>query len=985
MPIRSITCFFILFSLCTVFAKDLGPDISVYDGEELKWEDGAYGYHVMFKSLLELNTESSNIICKDETVGSTYSLDPSHIPTDALVERAFLIWSGAVPFAEIGEPTDSEVTLSFISEDGKITEDQTITGKKAYKVSEAEGFEFDAFTATDDPTHSYFTYRVDITDFFKSIHDKGRELGLEFDGYSLYGNYTMKDLKCASDESYLNSTSMVSGWSIIMIYISKEISPKKIYLYDGFKAYWYEENEINVTGFEFPTDPEVRITLATHEGDPNLVSVYENDDVTLAGPEGMQVQGDNLNWLLMYNDCNPEAYKTDGMTQINYIETFNSVSSVYGWADTEPTCIGGIPPVWEYGKIEYAMDVDTFVMDSEIVGEYAAHFNKGGMYLNLRIGANQDSIITNFMIVSVDTKHPTFDIPDQPELVACTPANIPVDPENPDSKWCDNGLPHTFAIRIQNWGDDVMPLISVKNSIPVGMEYVAGSTEYATEFTTVKDKKVAKQWIKIPDNAGVFPLIDGFKVADNMDFCGADSDYLVCEDLVMVRFRARVKDETQKNAVIENVASIDTTGFPTYKTNLGLPVKLKLATTGCVSNPAMIDFSDCGGTKGPETCTDDSDCDEDLCCYKKEGELEGFCQVTPCSPRPLTCRNDYSVSTGNRNLSDDVIFITSVLNLVMGEIIVLPSISDSCTLKFQKFDVNVKLDDEFVEINNPKLYFDKNNNGVVDYTASQESPFAYGKFNKEKGLIEFYTFSSNYFDARYLNSILLVADIGYKDGENISKTASFTPSIQTGGITIVDDGEPEITGLPVSFSKFQIPPDDTFVITKGESDYILSGDLYHGEYESADILQFKAFSKGSDDRIKSITFTIPEESNAEFGDEISFLSLYLDSDKNGFGDEEIIRTEKTDAGKSHKFLLDIPVTDSVPKYFTVKSDIDLFNGDHFQIQISDIEIESDKEILGLPVNSKEYSYTCDPAYEDCHRFGTHSCFIPFIGCSALIL
>ncbi|HNW16861.1 MAG TPA: hypothetical protein PKM15_09175, partial [bacterium] len=182
-------CTLLVFLSFFVSAKDFGPDVSVYNGEELKWEDGAYGYHVMFKSLLEnLQADSGNPqadTCMDEGAGSTYALDPSLIPADALIERAFLVWSGAVPIADKDDLTDNEVSLSFVSEDGRISENQVIKGKKAYKVSEAEGFEFDAFTATDDPTHSYFTYRVDITDFFKSIHDKGRELGLEYDGYSL--------------------------------------------------------------------------------------------------------------------------------------------------------------------------------------------------------------------------------------------------------------------------------------------------------------------------------------------------------------------------------------------------------------------------------------------------------------------------------------------------------------------------------------------------------------------------------------------------------------------------------------------------------------------------------------------------------------------------------------------------------------------------------------------------------------------------------
>ena len=75
------------------------------------------------------------------------------------------------------------------------------------------------------------------------------------------------------------------------------------------------------------------------------------------------------------------------------------------------------------------------------------------------------------------------------------------------------------------------------------MEYVPGSTEYATEFKVDNNKQIAKKWIPIPDNGG-FPLESGFKVADTMDFCDAGSDYLSCSDLIMVRFKAKVKSGT---------------------------------------------------------------------------------------------------------------------------------------------------------------------------------------------------------------------------------------------------------------------------------------------------------------------------------------------------------------------------------------------------------------------------------------------------------
>ena len=59
-------------------AKEIGPSVSVYRDQDLKWEDGAFGYHVMFKSLLENKVQDAKSenpqgdTCK---ASSTYTLD----------------------------------------------------------------------------------------------------------------------------------------------------------------------------------------------------------------------------------------------------------------------------------------------------------------------------------------------------------------------------------------------------------------------------------------------------------------------------------------------------------------------------------------------------------------------------------------------------------------------------------------------------------------------------------------------------------------------------------------------------------------------------------------------------------------------------------------------------------------------------------------------------------------------------------------------
>jgi len=935
----------------------LGPDPSVYRGKELKWEDGAYGYHVMFKSLLEStapNPENPQANkCIDPAKGSTYRLDSSHVPQDAYIHEAYLVWAGAVRTTKINDPTDYEVNFSYVSDDGRISENQIIKGKKGYRITESEGFEFEAYRCPDTPAHSFFTYRVDVTDYFKSIHEKGRALEVGYDGFSLYGNYTLSNLECTDEPSYATPTELVSGWMVVLVYTSIEISPKKLYLYNGFKPYWHEETEINVTGFEFPTDPEVRLTLAVFEGDANRVSLTNPKGGQLI-PEGLQVQGDQYGWLLISDKCNPEAFETDGFTTLYYTEIFNSVSSVYGWADEEPTCIGGIPPMYNFDEMEWGIDVDTFVMDSSKDGAYAAHFNRGGQRIGLKIGANQDMIITNFLMVSVDTKAPTFDIPGQPEKVVCSPANDP-------ARWCESGE-HTFAIRVQNWGDDLTGRVTVRDKLPSNMTYVPGSTEYATEFEVKSGHKIAKSWIPVPDNGG-FPLESGIRVKDTMEFCPPGSDYLSCEEFVIVRFRATVNKTTPKHAVIENVAGIETPGFSAYNTNLGIPVKLTYAPAGCVSNSEMIDLDLCGGKAGIK-CTDNDQCGEYEICDKESGE----CVADPKFER---CKDsDISVELGKNSPSNDTIFIQPQSDLILGQLEIKNNSGKDCYFNLSSVKLKVKIDDSNIILSNYRLVIDTNNNGIVD---GGESSIAQVD-SISGGLVDLTSndLSKNRLLGNKLNNVLFVADVGYKEGQSVSANSTFTPSIDAGGVIIADSGKPKVSGLPVTFSKFQIEPDNGFIMTKGLKDPpVPPKNEMNG---TKDVLQMRAVSKGVDDKINRITVSIAKADLASFGSEITSLAIYEDTDNDGKGDVKIASVTATDTTQRHVFNnLNIEMTADEEKFFTLRAGLNLSDGSTMQMRITTVDIESKRTVLGVPLSTKEYKYDCDPLFEDCGGIDPCTC------------
>ena len=952
IPVLVILVFLLPFA---AGAKAIGPSVSKYRGTELKWEEGAYGYHVMFKSLLENREPDADPndpqadSCK---TSSTYELGASHIPADAVIEDAYLAWTAAQPAAKKDSTTDSEVTLSFVSSDGLISETQTVKGKKAYKISEAGtvDFEFDAFRDSENTNKNWYTYRVKILDFFKSIQEKGRAGAVEGSafnyGSSLLGSYTLSDLECTEDSVYKDSAEMVADWSIVLIYSSVKNGPKKIYMYDGFKAYRHELSEINVTGFEFPADPEVRITLASHEGDPGIVTL-DNEPLV---KEGIQVQGESTEWLFLYNDCNPQAW-ADEEQNVGYTEIFNSISSVYGYEGNDLKCIGGTPPALDYEEIEYGMDVDTFVINTASDSAFAPHFRKGGDKMSLRIGANQDSVITNYMIVSVDTKASRFDIPGRHEKVACTPANK-FDDDALEGKWCRNGLEHTFALRVQNWGTDTTGAVTVVDAIPAGMEYVPGSTEYATSFKVEKGKKIAARWTPVPD-AGGFPLEKGFKVADSLNFCPEGSDYLACDDLIVVRFRAKVKSDTPKNQIIENTATYKSAGLNDYRTNIGIPVKLRMASAGCVNSQDEVDLSDCGGADAA-ACGKNEDCPDGYVCDSVSGECIDDPSLVRCSNSLVTA------AIGRNSLNNAVTLIASPqTDLVIGQL-ELTGNGEKCYFNLDQIKLKININDPNIIISGLRMYNDVNGNGIVDegdilLSSADELLSGYAVFlasNPENRL---------WSDRK--NNIIFSLNARYKEDSPISNSAFFTPAIERDdGILMSDDGKPSVEGLPIDFSKFQFEPDKGFIVTKGMHDPEVPARSEINTFR--DILQIRVKANGANETIKKMTVKVPKNTFVNFGEGIMKLAVYEDSDNDGRGDKVLASATEFKNMREHQFTLKFDVPENTEKYLTIKAGLALSDGDTAQIQISGIVV-NELDVFGLPVDSRPYEYICKPDLEEC--------------------
>ena len=586
-------------------AKELGPDVSTYEEEELKWENGNYGYHVMFKTLLENNkTEiyDNNIAdsCVDQTIGSTYRLGIDNLPPDAHVKKAFLVWAGSQPQANLQGWTDNAVQLDFSSKFGLISESREISTELFYVIGGPSGFIFDSFfdrTESENNTYlGFFTYRVDVTDFFSSISKQGTEMGLEYSGFAYYGDYTVSDLNCDGAPVYANYSQLVSGWALIIIYTSDQIKPQNIYIFDGFSNYYLEESTISLSGIDMPPTPKIKATFIFHEGD-TFDPWIENEDGDPVPMEGLFIKGEG-DWYSLKNECNPLRNTVVDNTKISYNDVFNSISSQYGWDTATPECIGGDPENPDVKKIEYAMDVDTFILDPSKDHGFLSSFKNGSDHFDIKISANKDNTFSNMMILAYEPEGNWFDIPEKSEVISCTPASNGKD-------WCSD-LEHTAAIKIQNWGERAAQTVSVKASYDELAKYVPNSTEYAVEFKEVDGNLIAKEWIPVPDlGDGEFPLLENVKVADKLEPCIHFGSHNSNCDTVILRYRFNVHPAIEYYQVLDHEFLISSKQVEYYTVGKVMPGHYG----ACVETQEEVDLTLCGGT--PEDLIDDDTVPDD--------------------------------------------------------------------------------------------------------------------------------------------------------------------------------------------------------------------------------------------------------------------------------------------------------------------------------------------------------------------------------------
>ncbi len=959
----------------------IGPDVSVdKDGNPLKWEEGSRDYFVMFKSLLLNNNRTEctpglgttcNLgddqpgnpqadACVDEATGTTFTLEASHIPQDAHVIRAFLIWTGATPDGQFDQPADNTVHLKFTNADNSITVEKDVVAD-AHHLTDPKTFEFEGLDlaniaknglgqpfkactsdtdCTDDPQmgegwqclqsaefggkycgqrNGIFTYRVDITDFFDEIHKKSNDAGNRFDGLGLLGDYNVSGLTCVASPSYVATSGLVGGWTILFVYTSEEISPKKIYIYNGFINYQFKEQDINVQGFTLPDEAELRLTLHVLEGDPGLVSTTQPTPAETLMLSGASTQ----DWLPLFNDCNPPMN--------GYTEMYNSISSMYGWNDDTVSCIGDYS---NKDSLEYAMDVDTIILNAKDA-PFNDHLKKGDHNFWLKISANQDQIYTNYLVLSVDTKAPKFDIPNAREKDVCTCST------EPDSICFDR--PFLYTINIQNWGEQKAFGVTLQDTLPSEVTYIPGTTEKRV----TKDGKTGA-WEKVPDaSGGGFPFATAAPIADELYYCDKSSN--TCQDSVMVRFKVKPKSGLPKQAVISNTAFIsDNTGVA-YQSNTSVPLRLREGNCPPISDCPEPPLSECGGNA--VECSKNEDCGDGEVC--KDGQC-----VLDESMLSETLSFSWQAGAKSGNVSNKVYIPSPSEKVVTGQLEIRGDGDEDKKYRLKSLTVSFHQGDSDVNLTNVTLLLDSNNDGKVDkgdITLASTDEAAYGKnvtfsiLDQQKSL----------FDTNKTYNLLLVTDAEYT-GDHIGKTAKFNASISGAeAFSLTAAGKINTSGSSVTFPTFAFEPTEgAFIVT--------AGDAVTSSAKASVIplvaLRTKTVSGG--DTLAKIDIQVMRGS-LSFGEGITSLKLFVDTDNNGELSSSDTLVESIDTfALSTRASFTALNSLTYPNKGDEKQLIIAFsasvNADQFvQLKVSSASLKSGSKsgsnIVGLPIVTEKYT------------------------------
>ncbi len=512
MKLARLSLNFLMIAVCLTFCVR-GADAVMGPQPYLSWE-GSFDYGVVGGTVLQdLCNVASKTSCDyssrdgqgDTPVDWPNYAMMSGIPEGALIEKAYLIWMASnTPFVGVDN------VVGFTPPNGDYFD---------IGVNPDEDCKILAYSKGLVPqNYVYFTCWANITDILRNHVESQRR--------PLNGQWTFGHLVVATDSQYLFTTGVLGAWGVIVVYQHPDIARKRLYLYKGFDRVQCGRIELNPSGFVVPPNPKAKVTFMVGEGD-EPISGAGQCPAGNAYSEGLTFNGATLTDV-----CNPAG------NQYNSTRNTNT-------------------PVSPCEKSVFSLDLDTY--------EVGYLLNAGQTSAIVYMDLGQDQIFSNFLMLSIDTKLPAFDIPGSPEKTSSVPEDGYVSP----------GDQFDFVIRVENWGEDEAHNVYVQDNIPQYTKYVCNSTYICGPGDRTFCDVNGANYLPVPDQPGCVPPFAGagFPVSYNMPANGQNGGY-------SVKFKVYLQGEESgvtKETIIYNTAKIGSSDSgEAYVSNGGIPVRLNV-------------------------------------------------------------------------------------------------------------------------------------------------------------------------------------------------------------------------------------------------------------------------------------------------------------------------------------------------------------------------------------------------------------------------
>ena len=379
-------------------------------------------------------------------------------------------------------------------------------------------------------------------------------------------------------------------------------------------------------------------------------------------------------------------------------------------------------------------------------------------------------------------------------------------------------------------------------------------------------------------------------------------------------------------------------------------------------NLTAIDWS----CESPDDCSEGMDCKNNSCVVTKDG-FSTYAAVT------VTAGNKTPNSLGSKRIfvehpAKDIVLGQLAINAYNGG-------DEGKRFLLTQLNVVVILSSTLIIPENMRLVYDGNGNGVFDSSeqvVGTDISETAGKIQFELGK------KTASYKMNTAENFLVIGDFSLEQpvekiwefGVEFRPFQGSEAQIKISHAGISEDVVIATVPEKVTFPRFAFEPEKGyFLFASGK--YFPAAPSWKDMNKEQNIMHLRVKALDSGNSVKSVSVRL-NGNIVSYGNGVKKMSLYIDSNGDGNGDELI--SEQADFQMPVQLVkFDVPsgkadLAQGEEKYFVIKADVELYNGQTtlFYINENDVVLSTYKLFAGLPVSTGEFKYSCDETDSECN-------------------